>query len=121
MLRDLDAGKYRAVYIVCGYTDMRFGIDGLARVIQHQYLLDPFDAGTLFLFCGRKADRIKGLLWEGDGYLLLYKRLEDGKYRWPRTASEVLAMSPQQYKWLMEGLSIHQKQYVKEVTPRQTV
>ncbi len=121
MLKDLDAGRYRAVYIVCGYTDMRLGIDGLAGVVQHQYELDPFDRGTLFLFCGRRSDRIKGLLWEGDGFLLLYKRLEDGRFRWPRNASEVRAMSPQQYRWLMEGLSIEQKYYVKEVCVSQTV
>lgn len=66
MFRDLDAGTYRAVYIVTGYTDLRFGIDGLAAVVQHKYELDPFDKDTLFLFCGRRADRIKGLLWEMD-------------------------------------------------------
>ena len=69
----------------------------------------------------RRADRIKGLLWEGDGFLLLYKRLEDGRFQWPRNATEVINMSPQQYKWLMEGLSIHQKRYVKEVYAKQIV
>lgn len=76
MLKDLDAGKFKAVYIVCGYTDLRFGVDGLANKVQSEFNLDPFDKDILFLFCGRKADRIKGLLWEGDGFLLLYKRLE---------------------------------------------
>ncbi len=121
MLRDLDAGKYKAVYIVCGYTDLRRGIDGLAATVQNELRLDPFDRGSLFLFCGRRADRIKGLLWEGDGFLLLYKRLEEGRYRWPRNEKEVRAMSPQQYKWLMEGLSIDQRQYVKEVSARSTM
>lgn len=115
MLKDLDAGKFKAVYIVCGYTDLRSGIDSLAGKVQNEFELDPFDRNTLFLFCGRRADRIKGLLWEGDGFLLLYKRLEDGKYKWPRNSREVLTMSPQQYRWLMEGLSIHQRQYVREV------
>ncbi len=119
MLKDLDTTKYKAVYLVTGYTDLRMGVDGLAGIIKHQYGLDPFDADTLFLFCGRKPDRIKGLLWEGDGFLLLYKRLEDGKYQWPRNASEVMSMSPRQYKWLMEGLSIHQKRYVKDVAAKE--
>ena len=57
-------------YIACGYTDMRNGIDGLASFIESQYHLSVFDEGTLFLFCGRKSDRIKGLLWEGDGLYL---------------------------------------------------
>ena len=51
------------VYIACGYTDLRKGIDGLARMVQQQFELDPF-TNTLFLFCGRRRDRIKGLYWE---------------------------------------------------------
>ena len=61
------------VYIACGYTDLRKGIDGLARLVQQQFELDPF-TNTLFLFCGRRRDRIKGLYWENDGFILLYKR-----------------------------------------------
>ena len=66
------------VYIACGYTDLRKGIDGLARLVQQQFELDPF-TNTLFLFCGRRRDRIKGLYWEKDGFILLYKRLEQEK------------------------------------------
>ena len=70
----------RKIYIACGYTDLRYGVDGLASLIQYQFRLDPFDEGSLFLFCGRRADRIKALLWEGDGFVLLYKRLSEGKF-----------------------------------------
>lgn len=101
-----DASSFRKVYIACGYTDLRCGIDGLADEIQNHYQLDPFDEGSLFLFCGRKTDRIKGLLWEGDGFLLLYKRLENGRYQWPRTAEELREMSMEQYQRLMSGLCI---------------
>ena len=59
----------RDIYIACGYTDMRKSIDGLAAIVQQQFQLDPF-ARDLFLFCGRKRDRIKALLWEGDGFVL---------------------------------------------------
>ena len=76
------------VYIACGYTDLRKGIDGLARLVQQQFELDPF-TNTLFLFCGRRRDHIKGLYWEKDGFILLYKRLEQGAYQWPRSESEV--------------------------------
>ena len=48
------------VYIACGYTDLRRGIDGLAVLVQQQFNLDPF-TNTLFLFCGRRRDRIKAL------------------------------------------------------------
>ena len=66
------------VYIACGYTDLRKGIDSLAQLVQQQFELDPF-TNTLFLFCGRRRDRIKGLYWEKDGFILLYKRLEQEK------------------------------------------
>ena len=59
------------MYIACGYTDLRRGIDGLAALVQQQFSLDPF-TNTLFLFRGRRRDRIKALYWEGDGFVLLY-------------------------------------------------
>ncbi|MFQ7401333.1 MAG: IS66 family insertion sequence element accessory protein TnpB, partial [Neglectibacter sp.] len=103
------------VYIACGYTDLRKGIDGLATMVQQQFELDPF-TNTLFLFCGRKRDRIKGLYWERDGFILLYKRLEQGAYQWPRSEVEVKMLMPQQYRWLMEGLKIEQPKAHKAVT-----
>ena len=75
--RLIDFCEYNKIYLACGYTDLGFGIDGLAQLVQCVFDLDPFDEGTLFLFCGRKKDRIKGLLWEGDGFLMLCKRLGD--------------------------------------------
>lgn len=102
------------VYIACGYTDLRRSIDGLAVLVKQQFSLDPF-SNMLFLFCGRRRDRIKGLYWEGDGFLLLYKRLENGSFQWPRTETEAKAITPQQYRWLMEGLSIEQPKANKAV------
>ena len=95
------------IYIACGYTDLRRGIDGLAGIIQEQFRLDPFN-DTLFLFCGRRSDRIKALYWEGDGFVLLYKRLESGCFQRPRNPDEARLITQQQYRWLMEGLSIEQ-------------
>lgn len=102
------------VYIACGYTDLRLGIDGLATLVRQQFELDPF-SNTLFLFCGRRRDRIKGLYWEGNGFLLLYKRLETGVFQWPRHENEAKSLTPQQYRWLMEGLSIDQPKAHKSV------
>ncbi|MDE5590801.1 MAG: IS66 family insertion sequence element accessory protein TnpB [Acetatifactor sp.] len=67
---------FQNVYIVCGYTDLRSGIDKLASIFDRQAGKNPFVPDTLYLFCGRKTDRIKGLVWKKDGFLLLYKRLE---------------------------------------------
>ena len=103
------------VYIAPGYTDLRRGIDVLAAIVQERFALDPF-TNTLFLFCGRRKDRIKGLLWEGDGFLLLYKRLEAGSFQWPRTGEEARQLTPQQYRWLMEGLSIDQPKAHRPIT-----
>lgn len=105
MLNDFTGAE--KVYIACGYTDLRRGIDGLASMVQQQFQLDPF-TNTLFLFCGRRRDRIKALYWEGDGFLLLYKRLECGSFQWPRRKEEARMLTPQQYRWLMEGLNVEQ-------------
>ena len=77
-----DAAGIRRVVIACGYVDLRKGIDGLSMIIGDRYHQNPFEKGTLFLFCGRRPDRIKGLLWMGDGFLQLYKRLEAGSLSW---------------------------------------
>ena len=106
MLRDADPLYFKAVYVVCGFTDLRYGIDSLAAIIQNKYKLSLFVPNTLFLFCGRKANRIKGLLWEGDGYLLLIKRIESGRFAWPRTSDEARKITPKQFEWLMNGFAI---------------
>ena len=92
-----DATCFREVYIVCGYTDLRSGMDRLAAVIEAKTGTSPYVPGALYLFCGRRLDRIKGLVWEGDGWLLLYKRLSESQFQWPRNAEEVQALTQQQF------------------------
>ncbi|OBR94135.1 IS66 Orf2 like protein [Clostridium ragsdalei P11] len=55
-----DISKAEKVYIATGYTDMRKSIDGLAAIVQQNFELNPFQ-NSLFLFCGRKRDRMKAL------------------------------------------------------------
>ena len=109
----------KKIIIACGRTDLRKGIDGLAQLVGTKYDLNPFEKDVLFLFCGSRSDRIKGLLWEGDGFLLLYKRLEDGSFSWPRTPSEAAELTPEQYRMLMTGLN-PLKPKIREVKPRKT-
>ena len=101
-----NATGFDRIYIACGYTDLRLGIDGLCAVIRRQLDIDPFQKNVLFMFCGRKPDKIKCLIWEGDGFLLLYKRLLDGRYQWPRAKQEVMEMTQEQFEWLMSDQTI---------------
>ncbi len=107
-----DISKAERIYIVCGYTDMRKAIDGLSAIVQHNFKLDVF-SGSLFLFCGKRCDRIKVLLWETDGFVLMYKRLENGRYKWPRDSQEAKQITQQEFRWLLEGLTIEQKSAIK--------
>ena len=91
---------------------MRKAIDGLAAIVQQNFGLDVF-SGRLFLFCGKRCDRIKALIWEEDGFVLMYKRLESGKYKWPRDSNEAKLITQKEFRWLMEGLSIDQKTAIK--------
>lgn len=110
-----DGTGFKRIYIATGFTDLRRGIDGLAGIIKFQFQLDPFDKNTLFLFCGRRSDRIKALLWEGDGFLLMYKRLNIGAFSWPRTADEAVEITQEQFQQLMQGFEIVAKRPITEM------
>lgn len=110
-----DAAGFQKIYLATGYTDLRRGIDGPASIVKFNFNLDPFQKDILFLFCGKRTDRIKGLIWEGDGFLLLYKRLEIGGFSWPRTAEEALEITQEQYCRLMQGIEVIAKKPIREV------
>lgn len=115
-----DISKAENIYLACGYTDMRKSIDGLVAIVKQNFQLDP-TSNSLFLFCGRKCNRIKALYWEGDGFVLLYKRLENSRFQWPREQSEVQLISDQQFRWLLEGLSINQPKAVRKMDIKQLI
>ena len=107
-----DISHVDRIYIRTGYTDMRKQLNGLVD----NFKLDPY-SNTLFLFCGRRADRIKAVHYEGDGFCLLYKRFENGRLKWPRTGKEARQISEQQLRWLLEGLSPEQPRAVQKWFP----
>ena len=111
-----DVPGIRRVVLACGTVDLRKGIDGLAMVIGDKYRQNPFEKGTLFLFCGQRSDRIKGLLWMGTGFLLLYKRFEAGRLSWPRNTQEAADLTEEQFHYLMMGLNPLEPK-IKDVTP----
>ena len=76
-----DAKGFKKIYLATGKTDLRRGVDGLASIIESEFQISPFEKDVLFIFCGTRLDRIKCLVWEGDGFLLMYKRLQDGKFK----------------------------------------
>ena len=86
--------------------------------MKFSFQLDPYEKDILFLFCGRRSDRIKGLIWEDDRFLLFYKRLELGGFSWPCTKEEALEIIPEQYQALMQGMEIVSRHPVREVHPR---
>jgi transposase len=93
---------------------MRRGIDGLAAMVQQVFKLDPCSR-SLFLFCGGRSDRLKALYWEGDGFILLYKRLESGRFQWPRRESETRQITERQKRWLLEGLNKDQPKALRKI------
>lgn len=111
-----DAKGFDHIYIAPGYTDMRKGIDGLITKIGYGMGLNPFQEKVLFLFCGRAANKIKGMVWEKDGFLLLYKRVDKGSYVWPRTATEAMSLTQEQFERLMSGFAIESR--IRESHPK---
>ena len=109
-----DISGVNAIYIITGYTDMRKSIDGLCAIVEKQLKVDRVSGNSLFLFCGRRSDRIKALLRETDGFVLIYKRLSaQGRYRWPRNKSEVRNLTWREFDWLMSGLDIEQPKAIR--------
>lgn len=108
------------IFLACGFTDMRKSVDGLAAIVQQNFQLDPF-SNNLFIFCGRRHGRLKALLWRGDGFLLLYKRLDNGRFRWPQKQEYVISITDQQLRWLLEGLDICQPNAVKRTFPKRAI
>ena len=107
-----DISNVDAIYIVCGRTDMRKSIDGLCAIIQDQFSMEIDNA--LYLFCGRKCDRIKAILKEPDGIVMIYKRLTaKGSYRWSRDRSEVRNLTWREFDWLMSGIDIEQPKAIR--------
>lgn len=115
MLKDADHSYFAGVYIVCGYTDLRFGIDSLAAPSSNA----GFICICLYLTpCSFSVAGLQGLLWEGDGFLL-YKRVESGHFTWPRSSTELRSLSAEQFHWLMQGFSIDP--VIHDITPDASV
>ncbi|AFI83563.1 transposase [Methylophaga nitratireducenticrescens] len=91
------------IWLVAGHTDMRKGFDGLASLVQVQLKQNPF-SGQVFIFRGRRGDRVKVLWWDGQGLSLYYKRLEQGRFIWPSANAGKIHLTYAQLSMLLEGI-----------------
>jgi len=91
------------IYLACGVTDMRKGFPGLSMLVQDVLRQNPF-SGHVFLFRGRRGDMMKVLYWDGNGLCLCAKRLEQGRFTWPRAGSGKIQLSAAQLSMLLEGI-----------------
>ena len=106
------------IWIAAGITDLRRGFTGLSAVVQTVLTQDPF-AGHVFVFRGRRGDLIKALWWDGDGLCLFAKRLERGRFVWPRAESGSVSLTRAQLCTLLEG--IDWRQPVRTAAPERAV
>ena len=100
------------VWLAAGVTDMRKGFDGLAALVQASLSENPF-SGQLFVFRGRRGDRVKILWWDGNGLCLYAKRLERGHFVWPRAQSGTVFLSAAQLSMLLEGIDWRAPRYTQ--------
>jgi transposase len=104
MLRP-DRGIAR-VYLHRAPVDMRKQIDGLAMLAKEVILQDP-TGGALFGFINARRNKLKLLVWERNGFIVWYKRLERDKFHWPRGVDEaVVTLSGEQLNWLLDGYDV---------------
>lgn len=91
------------IWIAAGITDRRRGFTGLSAAVQTTLALDPF-GGHVFVFRGRRGDLIKVLWWDGDGLCLFAKRLERGRFIWPKAQNGTVALRRAQLSMLLKGI-----------------
>lgn len=100
--------KPAKIYISSANVDMRKSIDGLSCIVEQQFALDPF-SDAMFVFHNRHCDKVKILYWDGDGFCLLYKRIEKGKFRFPKKLEgDRYCVSNAELFWLLHGLRIEE-------------
>ncbi len=104
-LGELDVGAGVRIYLCTATADMRKGFDSLAALVRDHLGHDPL-SGHLFLFVGRRKDRLKLLYWDHDGYALWYKRLEVGTFRLPRAKSIEVELTAGELAMLLAGIDL---------------
>jgi transposase len=91
------------IFLYRGVTDMRRSHNGLSAMVEQVLAEDPL-SGAFFVFCNRRRNRLKVLYWDGDGFALWYKRLEEGTFRIPEGSSEKVRLSTTDLSLLLSGV-----------------
>ena len=103
MILDLPVRPGLRILVTSRPVDFRRGMDSLTALVKETLAVDPF-AGDVFVFRAKRADRLKVLLWDGSGLVLLSKRLERGRFVWPPVAERAVTLSAAQLTLLLSGL-----------------
>lgn len=111
----IDLSHALPVYLAREPVDFRKQIDGLSLHVQEVLELDPF-APHLFVFRNRSGDKLKVLYWHGNGFCLLYKRLDRGRFCWPAMPDAVHHCTLRDLQWLLDGLDLSALQSKKTQT-----
>lgn len=96
------AGNFR-IYLATEPVDFRKGMDGLAAIVQSEFGLDPF-SGAIFVFRAKRSDRLKIVVWDGTGLVLVYKRIEGAGFIWPKISNGTVSITRSQFEALFVGL-----------------
>jgi transposase len=108
------------VLVATRSVDFRKGMDGLAALVRENLGADPY-SGVIYVFRAKRADRVKLLLWDGTGLVLVSKRLEQGTFRWPAISDGVMRLTPSQLSVLLEGLDWTRVRAVRVHAPQATL
>ena len=107
------------IWLATPATDLRKSFDSLAELVRQQLRGDPL-SGQLFVFRNKRADRVKLLYWDEDGYVIVYKRLEAGTFRFPQADSAAVEVCAGDLQMLLDGIDLssvkRQKRYRRPVS-----
>lgn len=95
-------------------VDFRKGAHGLAALAAEVLGADPF-SGAVLVFRSRRADRVKILVWDGSGLVLVWKHLEGSAFRWPPVLDGVLRLTPVEFAALFDGIDWRRVQRLREI------
>ena len=108
------AGLNSRILLYKKAIDFRKQLDGLVMIVSSQLKQDP-TSGQWFVFRNKRGDKVKILLWDRNGFWMLYKRVEKGRFQFPEIVDEDSEITPNQLNWLLSGLSMEQRPSIQSI------